>query len=151
MHRSGRSSHVANQYVYDGDGHVCAVKGYAVDGMAWMVGYVYDGEGRRVAKGTIASLSCDPSTNGFAPINDEVLGQQGEQVTELGLDVNGMMAWQHTSVYANGAQIAAYDADGLHFLLSQCSRSEALEARAAPRPNTRACCSRPARAWRWAS
>ncbi|MHB1702489.1 MAG: hypothetical protein ACYCSN_20620 [Acidobacteriaceae bacterium] len=86
--------------------------------MTWMVGYVYDAEGRRVAKGTIASLSCDPSTNGFTPMNDEVLGQQGEQVTELGLDVNGMMAWQHTNVYANGAQIAAYDADGLHFLLS---------------------------------
>ncbi|MHB1702015.1 MAG: RHS repeat domain-containing protein [Acidobacteriaceae bacterium] len=106
-----------DQYVYDGDGHVCAVKGYAVDGMTWMVGYVYDAEGRRVAKGTIASLSCDPSTNGFAPMNDEVLGQQGEQVTELGMDVNGMMAWQHTNVYANGAQIAAYDADGVHFLL----------------------------------
>ncbi|MHB1702013.1 MAG: RHS repeat domain-containing protein [Acidobacteriaceae bacterium] len=51
-------------------------------------------------------------------MNDEVLGQQGEQVTELGMDENGMMAWQHTNVYANGAQIAAYDADGLHFLLS---------------------------------
>jgi len=72
----------------------------------------YDAEGNRVAKGTITSMSCDPSVNGIATANNEtdyVLGPGGEQVTELAQDANGTMNWQRTYVYAGGALIATYD------------------------------------------
>ncbi|MFP5230552.1 MAG: RHS repeat-associated core domain-containing protein, partial [Acidobacteriota bacterium] len=94
-----------------------------------MTGYVYDAEGRRVAKGTITSWSCDPSTNGLnASLNetDYVLDSEGHQVTEMASDANGAMTWAHTNVWAGGQLLATYDAttdasgqqDGaLHFYL----------------------------------
>ncbi len=45
-----------------------------------------DAEGRRVAKGSITSFVCDPTTNGFsAAVNetDYVLDQDGHQVTTV--------------------------------------------------------------------
>jgi hypothetical protein len=54
-----------NSYLYNADGQICAVQTPAVDGIVVMTGYIYDAEGRRVAKGTITTMSCDPSTNGF--------------------------------------------------------------------------------------
>ncbi len=85
-------------------------------------GYIYDAEGNRVAKGTLTSLSCDmtinPSTglpnNGFQQKSWEVLGQNGEQVSET----DGAGNWAHTNVYAGGRLIATYDTLGLHFQLS---------------------------------
>lgn len=106
-----------NQYLYDGDGKVCAVASSPTPGMTVMTGYIYDADGQRVAKGTIAKWSCDPSVNGFQTINDYVLGPSGEQVTEMGMDANGNLVWQHTNVYAAGTLIATYDNDGLHFYL----------------------------------
>ncbi|MGA8110912.1 MAG: RHS repeat-associated core domain-containing protein, partial [Acidobacteriaceae bacterium] len=83
-----------------------------------MTGYVYDAEGRRVAKGTITSWSCDPSTNGFsAAVNetDYVLDQAGHQVTEMASSGNGSMTWAHTNVWAGNKLLATYDPVGLHF------------------------------------
>jgi RHS repeat-associated protein len=78
-----------------------------------MTGYIYDAEGRRVAKGSITSFVCDPTTNGFsAAVNetDYVLDREGHQVTEMGSDVNGTMAWAHTNVWAGGQLLATYSA-----------------------------------------
>jgi RHS repeat-associated protein len=81
-----------------------------------MVGYLYDADGTRVAKGSISSWgSCDPTVNGFQTINSYVLGPGGEQATEMGMDSNNAIVWQHTNIYAGGAQIGTYDLDGLHF------------------------------------
>jgi RHS repeat-associated protein len=101
-----------NTYLYDGEGRICAVSSTPVPGFTTMTGYVYDAEGTRVAKGTITSMSCDPSVNGIATANNEtdyVLGPGGEQVTELAQDANGTMNWQRSYVYAGGALIATYD------------------------------------------
>jgi RHS repeat-associated protein len=103
-----------NTYLYDGEGRVCAVSSTPVPGFTTMTGYVYDAEGNRVAKGTITSMSCDPSVNGIATANNEtdyVLGPGGEQVTEMAQDANGTMNWQRTYVYAAGAGglIGTYD------------------------------------------
>ena len=101
-----------NQYLYDGEGRICAVSSTPVPGFTTMTGYVYDAEGNRVAKGTITSMSCDPSVNGLMTANNEtdyVLGPGGEQVTELAQDANGTMNWQRTYVYAGGAIIATYE------------------------------------------
>ncbi len=83
-----------------------------------------------MAKGSITSFVCDPTTNGFsAAVNetDYVLDQAGHQVTELGSGLNGSMAWAHTNVWAGGQLLATYsavqDANGqadgaLHFYLN---------------------------------
>jgi RHS repeat-associated protein len=113
-----------NQYLYDGEGRICAVASTPVPGMTAMTGYLYDADGTRVAKGHITAWSCDPSVNGFQTTNDYILGPGGEQVTEMGVDATAgssatTLAWQHTNVYAPGlgssALIATYDNDGLHF------------------------------------
>jgi RHS repeat-associated protein len=104
-----------NQYLFDGDGRICAVASTPIAGLTTMTGYLYGADGTRVSKGTIAQWSCDPVTSGFTPTNDYVLGLGGEQVTEMamGSAVSGTttnaMAWQHTNVYAAGQLIATYD------------------------------------------
>jgi RHS repeat-associated protein len=60
-------------------------------------------------------MSCDPTSNGFQTLNDYVLGPGGEQVTEMSVDANNSLAWQHTNVYAAGSLIGTYDTTGLHF------------------------------------
>lgn len=101
-----------NQYLYDAEGRICAVSSR----VGGATGYIYGADGTRVAKGTITSWSCDPSVNGFTPVSDYILGPSNEQVTELDMDPNqGVMAWQHTNVWAGGKLLATYAANGLHF------------------------------------
>ena len=45
-----------------------------IPGTYTMTGYVYDAAGNRVAKGTILTMSCDPSVNGYQATNDYVRG-----------------------------------------------------------------------------
>jgi RHS repeat-associated protein len=112
-----------NQYLYNGDGQICAVASTPVPSMTTMTGYLYDAEGTRTAKGTITTWSCDPTVNGFQTIKDYVIGPGGEQVTEMGVDAKAgnnavALAPQRNYVYADGVLIAAYDPDGLHFYLN---------------------------------
>jgi len=107
-----------NQYLYDGGGHICAVATPSIAGGTVMTGYIYDADGQRVAKGSITAWSCDPTVSGFTSTNDYVLGPSGEQVTEMGMDSNNGMAWEHTNVYAVGKLIATYDNNGVHFYLN---------------------------------
>ncbi len=101
-----------NQYLYDAEGRVCAL--YVNATGAW-TGYLYDAAGNRVAKGTIASWSCDITSNGFQQTAGYVVGPAGEQLTEVDTNNN----WVHTNVYAGGKQIGTYDgnvsAPTLHF------------------------------------
>jgi len=108
-----------NQYLYDGEGRICAVASSQVPGKLTLTGYLYDAEGNRVAKGTISSWSCDPSANGFTPVNEYVIGPSGEQMTEWGADPNtAAPAWQHSNVWADGQLIATYDVNGWHYYLN---------------------------------
>jgi RHS repeat-associated protein len=107
-----------NQYLYDAEGRVCAVQAQPINGMVIYTGYLYNAEGHRVAKGSLTSFSCNLATNGFTAMTESVVGQGGEQLSELALDENGTMTWQHTNVYAAGALFASYDPNGLHFLLN---------------------------------
>jgi hypothetical protein len=86
--------------------------------MAYGTGYIYDADGLRVSKGSITTMSCDPTISGFTPASDYVLGLAGEQLTEMGMDANGSLAWAHTNVFAAGKLIATYDPDGLHFYMT---------------------------------
>lgn len=76
--------------------------------------YIYDAEGRRVAKGTITTLSCDPSTNGFHLTASYVLDEDGSELTQQ----DGSGNWQRTNVYVAGKLLATYDLNGLHFHLT---------------------------------
>ena len=49
-------------------------------------------------------------------MSDYVLGLSAEQVTEMGMDASGVMAWQHTNVYALGQLIATYEQRRAAFL-----------------------------------
>jgi len=102
-----------NQYVYDAEGRICAVLNTAVPGNPIMTGYLYDADGTRVAKGSITTLSCDPTTSGFQFTENYVLGPGGEELTMM----SGSNAWQRTNVYAGGKLLATYDTAGLHFHL----------------------------------
>jgi RHS repeat-associated protein len=114
-----------NQYLYDGEGRICAVASTPIPGMTAMTGYLYDADGTRVAKGSITSWSCNPAVNGFQTTSDYILGPGGEQLTEMGVGFassanssNSALTWQHTNVYAAGSLLATYDNDGLHFYLN---------------------------------
>jgi RHS repeat-associated protein len=105
----------SNQYLYDGEGRLCAVLNAAVPSMPIMTGYFYEAAGTRVAKGSLSSFSCNFAANGFTPTASYVLGLNGEQVTEL--TVSGaagayVSAWKHANVFdALGLQ-ATYSQTG---------------------------------------
>jgi RHS repeat-associated protein len=70
-------------YQYDGAGRLCAVR-KNVTGMT--IGYLYDGDGNRVAKGNINPQTgnwCDLATNGFTLTSRNVLGLDGQTLTEF--------------------------------------------------------------------
>jgi len=106
-----------NQYLYDGDGRICAEATTPIAGISTMTGYIYGADGARVSKGSITKWSCDPSVSGFRTKDDYVLGLANEQVSEMSLNPNNTLEWQHTNVYAAGKLLATYDYDGLHFYL----------------------------------
>ncbi len=104
-----------NQMEYDAEGRLCAV--YSTNGIGSVTQYLYDAEGRRVAKGHSASntslVACSLGGSDFVATERYVIGQSGEQVSQL----DGAGNWQHTNVYASGKMIATYDSQspGLHF------------------------------------
>jgi len=105
-----------NAYLYDPEGRLCAVAYPNGTGGSYYEQYLYDAEGRRVAKGSVGSLTCAAPDAGFTLKNQYLLGQGGEQVTEL----NGAGTVQHTNAFIGGKLLATYDFvnGGLHFALT---------------------------------
>ncbi len=104
-----------HQIKYDAENRVCAAFN-TVTGV--ITQYLYDAEGHRVAKGHPTSndtLYCPSGTADFIPDETYVVGQNGEQISEL--DSSGQ--WIHSNVNAGGQLIATYSQDGnvknLHF------------------------------------
>lgn len=99
-----------NYYLYDAANRLCAVE---VPGTpAQFFGYLYDGNGDRIAKGTLNGLSCNLASNGFSLTASYVVGKDGEQLDELhGSD-------PHTNVYAGGKLLATYSASQTYFAFS---------------------------------
>jgi RHS repeat-associated protein len=98
-----------NQYLYDADGQICAIKNLLT---GQMVGYLYDAEGTRIAKGNITNWSagCDTTQNGFTVTVSYILTQGNEQLTELTWS-GGTAQWASTNVFADGQVAASYSAD----------------------------------------
>ncbi len=111
-----------NHYAYDAEGRLCAAA--PISGGA--TGYLYDAEGQRWAKGSLSSLSCNYSSNGFAATSTYLLGPADEQLTEL----DGSGNWKHTNVFAGGGLLATYDSVGTHFALADWLGTKRIQASA---------------------
>lgn len=74
---------------------------------------MYDAEGRRAAKGSLTTFSCDITANGFTATEKYVLGQGGEQLVAR----DGAGNWKRTNVLLDGVLLGTYDAnsDGFHY------------------------------------
>ncbi|MGA2085123.1 MAG: RHS repeat-associated core domain-containing protein [Terracidiphilus sp.] len=118
-----------NYYWYDAEGQLCAVQ-KAIGGT--ITQYVYDGEGARIAKGTLASApslgaTCpSPLGSGFAHTARWLVDQGGEQVTEFD---NGN--WAHSNIWAGGKLTATYDLKGIHYELADPLGTKRVQANAA--------------------
>jgi RHS repeat-associated protein len=114
-----------NQYIYDGEGRVCAVKNLM---FGTMTGYVFGADGTRVSTGTITTWgSCDPTANGYVATKDSILSPAGGQLTETGVDANGSVVWAHTNVRVGGQLLATYDPNGIHFYLNDWNGSRRVQ------------------------
>ncbi len=107
-----------NFYEYDAEGRVCEIA-VNLTGTVSYYQYFYDAEGRRIAKGSTTGTACGAPTsvNNFVLTNQYLLGQNGEQVTELA-GASGTEP-SHTNVWTSGGQLNTYDFanGGLHFSL----------------------------------
>jgi RHS repeat-associated protein len=118
-----------NYYWYDAEGQLCAVQ-KAIGGT--ITQYVYDPEGARIAKGTLASApslgaTCpSPLGSGFAHTARWLVDQGGEQVTEFD---NGN--WAHSNIWAGGKLTATYDTKGIHYELADPLGTKRVQANAA--------------------
>jgi RHS repeat-associated protein len=101
-----------NSYLYDAEGRLCAVRNY----VGVLTGYLYDAAGTRVAKGSLATFSCNFAPTNFTPATSWVLGPGGEQVTEYSTScpANG---WCHTNAFSAGQLQATYHDTGTYFYL----------------------------------
>jgi len=99
----------AYQYLYDGDGRICAVKNLTSGSLT---AYIYDPEGYRVAKGTPSSFSC--SISGISVTSRYIVGIGGEQLSEENSSGN----WVHTNVFANGKLLATYEPSETYFAMN---------------------------------
>jgi RHS repeat-associated protein len=109
-----------NWYAYDDGGRLCAIQTSPVGGSV-AYGYLYDAEGRRVAKGTITVTStpltssvCNIASNGFQLTESYVLDESGAQLTTL----NQSGTWQRTNVYGGGELLGVYTGTDLHYQMS---------------------------------
>ena len=112
-----------NRYLYDAEGRVCAVQSPT----SGMIGYQYDTDGARVGKGTITSMSCDITSNGYQPTTDYVLDQGGTQMDEIAVYPDQTHQWVHTNVNDIGTLFATVDTTGLHFYLNDPLGSRRLQ------------------------
>jgi RHS repeat-associated protein len=108
----------ANNYLYDGEGRLCAVQTGGNGGSA--TGYLYNADGTRVVKGSMSTFTgCPSSASSFSAVQAQyLLDLSGDQVTELnGTLTNGAYGWVHSNIWAAGTLDATYDTKGLHFHL----------------------------------
>jgi len=99
----------ANAYLYDAEGRLCAVMNLIV---GTKTGYVYDGLGNRVAKGSLSHWSCN--LGDLTVTSRYVVGITGEQLSE----VSGSGSWAGTKVFAAGRLLATYHDTNTYFTLN---------------------------------
>jgi RHS repeat-associated protein len=124
-----------NYYWYDAEGQLCAEQSYRLKVWGTTYQYIYDAEGARIGKGTLATAppigaTCAPpqasgSTLSFGAssvFNTRwLVDLGGQQVTEL-TETPTTETWAHSNIFLGGALAATYDYNngkgGLHYSLS---------------------------------
>ena len=76
-----------------------------------MTQYVYDADGFRFAKGTIASFHCNMTTNGFAVTSVYSTAMNGDQVAEF----DSTDYARHANVFAEGRLLATFVGSNRYF------------------------------------
>jgi YD repeat-containing protein len=123
-----------NYYWYDAEGQLCAVQSDRLNVLGTPYQYLYDAEGARIGKATLASApaigaTCAPpqasgSTLSFGAgsvFNTRWLVDLcGRQVTEL-TETPTTETWAHSNIFLGGALAATYDYNngkgGLHLTM----------------------------------
>ena len=96
-----------NNYLYDAENRVCAVKQLTSGDL---IGYVYAANGPRLGKGNLTSFSCDVTKNGLLTANGLVLtnafvaGPQWERLEETDANFNML----HYNVFWEGKLLGTY-------------------------------------------
>jgi RHS repeat-associated protein len=96
-----------NNYLYDAENRVCAVKQLTSGDL---IGYVYAANGPRLGKGNLTSFSCDVTknglltANGLALTNAYVAGPQGERLEETDANFNML----HYNVFWEGKLLGTF-------------------------------------------
>jgi RHS repeat-associated protein len=121
-----------NHYWYDAEGQLCAVQ-RSTGGT--ITQYIYDAEGARIGKGTLASApssyysTCAPPLgSGFTLTTRWLVDLGGDQVTEL--SEQGSETWAHSNIWAGGKLTATYDLKGIHFELTDPLGTKRVQANA---------------------
>jgi RHS repeat-associated protein len=123
-----------NRYWYDAEGRLCAAQDMR-GGSGAVTQYVYDAEGARIVKGTLASApspyaTCaPPPSTGFPLATWYLVDQRGDQVTEV-TEQNGLGTWQHSNVWAGNNLTATWDVKGIHFELADPLGTKRVQANA---------------------
>ncbi len=104
-------------YLYDAENRICAVQQVSTGG--GRIGYLYDPNGVRFAKGTLSSFSCDLTKNGLTFTSVYAVGPQGEQVIEG----DGSFNLVHFNIFWEGKGLGTYTGNTLaqsnwHFALN---------------------------------
>jgi RHS repeat-associated protein len=136
----------SNNLIYDGEGRICAVAAYNYATQSMLVTqYLYDAEGNRIAKGhplgNPSTPSCPTGPGDFQPDEKYIVGENGEQLTQL----DGSDNWQHTNVWIGMQLLATYDnqpttidgqtvAQPLHFNVTDPLGTKRLQVSAAGKP-----------------
>jgi RHS repeat-associated protein len=128
-------------YAYDGEGRLCAMQTYLYTGGVAAYGYVYDAEGRRVAKGAITPSgnpnaqppSCNLASNGFTLTESYLLGEGGEQLTTT-IWNGSTSTWTRSNLYGAGQLLGTYDTAGLHFHIADPLGTRRLQTNASGEP-----------------
>jgi RHS repeat-associated protein len=127
-----------NEYWYDAEGQLCAVQSQRYSGGA-VIQYVYDAEGARIAKGTLAQApaigaTCAPPLgSGFTLTARYLVDLGGDQVTELseqGPPTPTTETWAHSNLWAGGKLTATYDPRGIHFEITDPLGTKRVQANA---------------------
>ena len=110
-----------NHYLYDAEGRLCAYAFPIAGGGTGYYQFIYDAAGRRVDKGTLTSWpsSCNaPTSPNYSNYYQYLVGQGGEQVTEIGAGNTPVF----TNVFLGGQLLGNYvlsgSGEGLHFALT---------------------------------
>ena len=96
-----------NNYLYDAENRLCAVKQLTSGDL---IGYVYAANGPRLGKGNLTSFSCDVTknglltANGLALTNAYVAGPQWERLEETDANFNML----HYNVFWEGKLLGTY-------------------------------------------